>query len=312
MQPQGQAGLIQLIMLTLQKEVAAVQKAQTHTFAAVLGGVVAAQNGKGVLMVAGGAAHTVHHQLAVAHGGALGGALEHMPAVKADQIIVAPAEVQARRQSALQLDLAAGGVVDHRVAGDGIQFLKNRIVQGHLQMGDRILQQDGEGFALPAVIIHIRQPLRPDSPGGNGVGDIAQVALAAAVTVDGNQARAAEIPAAKGGVLLGQGVHREIAVHTGFVGVAGKAVLHRGYMGGQILVIGHLRAVVQVQQVAEGPHLHLIGGVAGLQGKELFFRIYNDSHLVIPSISGLFPLLFSKWMKKNRAVFENAAPFFSY
>ena len=105
---------------------------------------------------------------------------------------------------------------------------------------------------------------------------IAQIGSALSAPCLGVDGAQAEVPAVCTAVFLRYGVQRPAALVLDFVGIRRKAAVALKMQ----IVKAALRpaAVVEVQQVAERPDLHLVDGVFCCQGENAFFFVIGNAH----------------------------------
>ena len=105
-----------------------------------------------------------------------------------------------------------------------------------------------------------------------GAAQVGQTAAVLRLELDGGQA---EVPHAAGGVFLGQGVQGVGPVVPYLIGIGGEAPVRVPNEPGQVAAPDP-GPVVGVKQHPAGVRFHLIGGVLGVQGKDLIFLVEYD------------------------------------
>ncbi len=272
---EGQAGVLVLAALGRRLKVAAVEQHRAVTQAALLLRAMLAEDHKGVVLVAGRAAGAADALHTGAQGRALGGALAQVMAIEGDEVEVGAGKIQAEGGAPAERDRLLPQIFDPHRAGDEIELLKDAVAEGDRDMGGGILELDEEGLGLPLpgkkggqAIERVLAPLQL-------IAAVAQIAGVAAVWQRQLDRGQAEIPHPAGGILLRQHVEREGAVGPGLVGVGGKAAVGAPDQGREVL-IRDAGAVVGVQQHPAGAHLHLIGGAAGVDGKQPGLLVVSD------------------------------------
>ncbi len=275
MDAQNQTAAFKLAALRRRLEVAAVEEHGPITQAVFLPGIPPAQDGKGIVLVAGGTPDTAHALYAGAQGGPAGTALHHMPPVEGDKVPVSPRQIQAEGGRLTQAHRPLAPVDHPDGTGNQVVGLKDAVEQLHLKLKGGVLQGDNQsvglrlgaeegGQALQGVLARPDLGLRKAEAGG--------VAPVGALHLQGGDA---EIPAAAGGILPGEYVQGVGPAGPRRVGVGGEAAVGVLQQTGQV-ASPDAGAVVGVQEHAVGVRLHLVGGVLGVQSKELVFLIEYD------------------------------------
>ena len=201
-------------------EIAAVEQRNAPAAPRVLGGGVVADDHKGILLVAGRAAHAVHANLSVRQGSAFHQAFHRMTAPEVEQIKVAFGEVEAGGQSGIDLHRRAGVVDDPRGAGNGVILRKDRIQKHNLQIGPAVAQSDLQRLTVPVKggQTFQRRLFREDP-----VRLVAQLRVASSVREGDGHAVRAVIAAAEYGVFLLRQVGGSQIIIPGNVRRGGKA-----------------------------------------------------------------------------------------
>ena len=275
--PRHQAGGLHLADFALDLEIARPHQHGPQAFARFLGGVGGGQDGKGVVLVAGGPPGRAQGLDVVAQGDPLGLALHAVAAVEVDQLPRAKGQVQAGRGGLVQPDGAAALVFQQGGPGDDVGLGKDAVQQGDGQAVDGVPQLEAEGLA-GAVLRAGGGQAGQGVFAGDGFGrNKAEVRRPAAVGAGQAQAADPVIPYAAAGVFLAEGVQGIVppAVHPG--GLGGKAAVGIKLQAAQVAAADGW-AVVQVMDhtLAVGPHL--IAGVEGVQGDQSGFVVDADTH----------------------------------
>ena len=240
--------------LGLDQEVAAVHQGKAPAGACRLGAVGGAEDGGGIVGVAGDAPGAADALDAPAQGRALGGALGRPGAVQGDQVHGARGKVQAEGGRLVQRQREGRGVGVDRGPGDQVLGLVDRVPQLHFQPKD-VPQGEGQGLG-PVSVPEGGQPRQGRFACGRLRLHKGQLGGLGAVGKGGDAGGRAVVGCAGGRPLFGQQVGPAAGVVVGAPAV--------GQVGG---AVGQAGAVVGVQQRAAGAHGHLVAGVGGVQGK---------------------------------------------
>lgn len=207
----------------------------------------------------------------------MGAALEHVLAVKGDEVQVLPLEIQAEGGGLADPDGLPAPVDELDGPGDEIVVLQHAVPELRLHSGGGVLQDDDQRFTL-------RSPEGGEALQGvfslfHPEGLEPEVGAAAAVGQLQIQGGEAKVSHAAAGVLLGEHVQGEGPVLPGLAGIGGEAPVQIPDAVGQVTV-RHPGAVVGVEQDAVGDRLHLISGVLRVERKEPVVTEYHKRSLI--------------------------------
>ena len=223
------------------------------------------QDGKGVVLVAGGSPGRAQGLDVVAQGDPLGLALHAVAAVEVDQLPRTEGQVQAGRGGLVQPDGTIALVFQQGGPGDDVGLGKDAVQQGDGQAVDGVPQFEAEGLA--GVILRTGGGQAGQGVfTGNGLGrNKTEVRGPAAVGAGQAQTADPVIPYAAAGVFLTEGVQGIIPlpVHPG--GLGREAAVGIKLQAAQVAAADG-GAIIQVMDhtLAVGPHL--ITGVEGVEG----------------------------------------------
>ena len=260
-----QTGGAVVVHLDVGAVVAGVDRHHAVAAAPVLGGSGLTEDHKGVVMVAGSAPHTAHPADVPAQMGALGHPLHGVAAVELDQVPLAEGQIQAGGSGLFQGEGLTALVGQDSGPGDDVLGLVYAVEKLDPQPQHGVPQLDGQCLAVLAE--RSGQPLQGIGPGLDTVAGVDELSAPGAPGVHDIRCRYPEISPVGGGVFLGQNVRRVGAPDgLGRVKVGGETVVGGG-IEVEVVSIADPAAIIQVQQVAHGVQLHLVGGVLGVKGK---------------------------------------------
>ena len=152
-----QPGLIHLILLRLHQEFSAVDKGKAVAVSPFLIRIPAAHHHKGIVVMAGRAAHASHGLDAVDDAAPLQVPFHGVSSVKGQPVIISPLPVQAEARRLQKRDLLFSSVRDGGRSRDHIQLLKNAVEKPHRHAAFLILQIHRERFRLLRRSVSRRQ-----------------------------------------------------------------------------------------------------------------------------------------------------------
>ena len=266
--PQSQAGLVELGILGVGLKTAGVDQSHAPAASGVLGGLMVTQHHKGILLMAGRTADAAYgvDSLGQRHPHRL--PLPGVGAAQGNEVVLTSGEVQAYRRYPLQLHGALAPIAHPYSPGDQIVLLQHAVQQLNLQAGAAVPQLHRQGLGGHTLIVEGGQPLQGILSFPDGVTHIAQIHGAASLSTGGLHAGHTEVAYAAGGVFLRQGIQRVGAVLPYFVGVRRKTTVLMHDAVGQVTA-PQAGTVVGMQQHSRGVHLHLIGGGGSAQSNSI-------------------------------------------
>jgi hypothetical protein len=145
-------GVLILAALHRRLKITAVQQHGPIAQAAVLIGLMAAEDDKGIVLVAGGppgAAHALHPG---AQGRPVQAPLHEMMSVEGDKVHIGVQEIQAQGGAFAQPDRTFPHVFHPYRPGDEVQLLKYAKIKAHHHLGGGVHQMEDQGFGFPPAV----------------------------------------------------------------------------------------------------------------------------------------------------------------
>ena len=232
MNPHHKARLVDLVEFCRCKEISAVHQTGSEAFTIFLIGRRFTKNHKGILLVAGSPAHTVHGQLSMTDFSPFGHPLHRMPSIKRKQIQIIPAQIQTGRERTVKNYRFFPMVSYLTGPGNRIILRKHAIIQDHFRLRSGILKHNlqGLGFcflSFPCVIPQGRQPGQGIFSGQYLMGYVNQFGGPAPVGMFDFQTAFAVIPCSKCGIFLRTGIQGISPIlEKSPVGRTGKPAVH--------------------------------------------------------------------------------------
>ena len=283
----GQARLVIAVLARTAGEGAAPHQRHADAPPVILACIMLRQDDKGILLMAGGPPPGADHRLLMRHRGALGGAFRRMPAIEVHQVEIPRQEIQGGAGGIFQHHIRLTGIADDNAAGDAVPLGQHAVEQRDLHRQARVPQNHPQGLRFLTGGKHGGHAGQAVLALLNGVADVAQVAAADAPHVTRAKGRMAVIAVALAGILQGQHIAADGAVHARIEGIPAEApvpvldqIAHIAFAAG---------AVIGVDQLTMVHHLHLISGVRRVKSQGCSSFVIKDRHGAILPFVILIP-----------------------
>ena len=277
-----QPGLVHLILLRLHQEFPAVNKGEAVAVSPLLIRILSADHHKGIVVMAGRAAHASDGLHAVSDPGSLKVSLHRVPAMEGEPVIVARLPVQAEARGFQKGHALLSLIDDPGRPGDHIQFFKYAVIQAYRHAALLILQLHRQRFRLLRRSVCRRKAGQVIFSLFDAVARIAQGDRPASVRVLHLQRADPVVPRSEAGIFLREGIQRIGPVRAAHgEGISGKAPVSPCNQTGQVGIV-RLFSVKRVKQNPLSVRFHLVGAVSGLQGENPAVFLIKDAHIRFP------------------------------
>ena len=275
-----QTHLIHLILLQLDGIVAAVYQAHPVAGAVRLRGLGGAEDGEGIVVVAGGCSCAAHLHFSAHHRNPLHLPLHAVASVEMDQLPLAVHQIQIHGHRFFQDDGVLIFIIEPDTSGDNVLLFPHTVVQHRPKAGHRILQGDFQRVRVLRISVESRKAGNVIFSRNNLIGLVPQIHCVGPVRIADADAGNPVIAHTAAGILLGQGVQGIISFVSRLVDISGKSAVPQIHQITHIL-LPYGRAVIGVNQYSVGVHFHLIRCILCRKGESFVFLAVIDCHLVI-------------------------------
>ena len=264
--------------------------------------ILLAEDQEGIIVVAGAAPHRRNGLDIGAHSFPLQLPFHGVSAVEMQQIPSAKGQIQTGRCRLVQPQRGISVVCQPRRTGDDILLCKHAVQQLQRQTGCLVLHSDNQGLGIVFLCVGTGQTGQLIFARLHRVAHIGKVCAKGATAVGHRQAGETEIAHIAAGILLREQIRGNAPVGAVSVVIRRESPVCARIQLHQVPGADSF-AVVQMQQVPQRIHLHVVAGMGGLQCKNAGVRIKSNTHGSYTSTR-----LFLIKMPTGRRSFRNGYP----
>ena len=239
--------------------------------------ILLAEDQEGIVVVAGAAPHRRNGLDIGAHSFPLQLPFHSVSAVEMQQIPSAKGQIQTGRCRLVQPQRGIAVVCQPRRTGDDILLCKHAVQQLQRQTGGFVLHSDDQGLGIVFLCVGTGQTGQGVFAGFYCMINIGEIRTECTFFVCDCQTGDAEIAHVAAGILLREQIRGNAPVGAVSVVIRRESPVCAGIQLHQVPGADGF-AVVQMQQMPQRIHLHVVAGMGGLQYKNAGVGIKSNAH----------------------------------